>query len=557
MLFLTAVMAGKLARMIKIPRVAGYLVGGLIVGPHILGIVNADSVRTMVPVTEFALALIMFDIGTNFDFKRFGERGRRLLPLIIGDIGITFTLVFSAVLLSSKSTTTALLLGILAIATAPATTLLVLKEYEAEGLVTDTLITLVGINNFVCIVAFEFALVSLNTGEIFLETAAALGNSALIIAASIGIAGAGGVIVSYLEQKVSGPERLILFLGIVAAIYGVCVHFNLPYMLVFLVMGAAVENTSEFAEEIIGELDRVGWPLYVLFFSIAGAKLHIDRLTTIGLIGLVYLLSRTAGKIGGVTLMTRFAKEFTGSAKTVGWGMLSQAGVAIGLAMATAKKFPQAGAEIETVIVSTIVFFELVGSPLVRLAVVSAGEVKVIALINRPSDYRYHLSLRRMGRRLLVKCGLSASHHPGSLEQIRVRHVMRKNVRTIPLAATFPEILAFISRSRQHNFPVTNTDSFYEGLISYPEIREVLYDPNLARIMIAKDFVRYKDARISPDESLDGALLKFTELNLDCIPVVEDDSGRLVGILDQREVLSLCGKKGTVMPTQGDYEAGK
>ncbi len=512
-------------------------------GPHLLNLVDMGAVRTLLPLTEFALALIMFDIGTNFSFKRLGKQGRRLTPLIIGDIGLTFTLVFLAVWVFSSNPSLALLLGILAIATAPATTLLVLKEYDAEGPVTDSLITLVGINNVVCIIAFEFALVLISPAATPVGTLSELGGSGLTLLLSIGIAAFGGVVVSYLEQKVSGPERLILFLGIVAAAYGVCNRFNLPFMLVFLVMGVSVRNTSEFAKEIIGELDRVGWPLYVLFFAVAGAKLQVDRLAAVGLVSVVYLFSRAAGKIGGIRFAARFTGNFSVSAKEISWGMLSQAGVAIGLAMLAVKRLPDIGSEVETVIVSTIVVFELLGAPLAKISVVRAGEVKVLALLDRPSESLYHLSLRRLFRNLSTRVGLLATPYPRNLEDVRVSHLMRKNVRTISIAATFPEILSFIAGSRQHYFPVTREENNYEGLISYPEIREVIYDPNLTRIMIAKDFVRYREARIGPGASLEEAMDKFNDLNMDSIPVVEDESGKLVGILDQREVLSLYCKR--------------
>lgn len=527
------------------PKVAGYLIGGLLVGPHILGWLDREVISALNPLTEFALALIMFDIGTNFDFKRLRLQGSYLRPLIAADIGVTFLLVFAGVWISGAGLTFAILLGILAVATAPAATLLVLKEYYAEGDVTDSLITLVGVNNTFCIIAFEIAVAVLlavqGTGSLI----TALSTNLLSIGIGITLGFVGGVVISYLEQKVTGPERFILFLGIVVVIFGICLHIGASYMLVFLIMGAAVVNSSEFTQEILTELDRIGWPLYVLFFLLAGAKLHLENLKTLGLVSIVYLIARSLGKIGGVKFFTRFIPTAPYASKEIGWGLLSQAGCALGLAMVAVNKLPVMGRELETIIVSTVVIFEIVGSILVRTAVVRAGEVKVIALIDRPLADPYALSLRATARKLLTKIGFGHWERPEHIEGLRVHNVMLKNVRTIPVNAAFPDIMSFMSHSRFNNMPVTGADNHYEGMISYPELREVIYDPSLSTIMIAKDFVRMKDVQIGPEAMLFEALEKFNALNTDCLPVVDHETGRLMGLLEQREVLRLCGKKRT------------
>ena len=535
--------SGRLARLIKVPRVAGYLVGGLLVGPQILGFVGEGTVNTLEPLTQFALALIMFYIGTNFKFNRLKRQGKWLLPLIGADLIGTFLLVFLMILVSGGGITFAVLLGILALATAPAATMLVLKEFDAQGEVTDSLVTMVGVNNTVCIVLFEVALavvVAMKGQGAFLFTITEIFFS---VGAAVGAGMIGGVVIGYLEQKVLGPERLILFLGIVAAIFGACQMFDVPYMLVFLLTGVVLVNVTEYYREIMDELDQVGWPLYVLFFLIAGAKLHLDSIRTVGIISIIYLAARTAGKIGGVKLITRFVKKAPGAAKEIGWGLLSQAGVAVGLSMLAVEKLPEIGRQIETVIVTTVVFFEIAGTILVRFAVVQAGEVKVFALVDRPVASPYSFSLRATARKFLSSIGVGPYEKPEHIERLVVHMVMLKNIRTIPVNATFSEIMTFISHSRYNNLPVTSANKYYEGMISYPEVREAIYDPSLSYIMIAKDFTRWKDARISPDAGLMEALELFHRMELDCLPVVEVDSGKMVGLLEQREVLRLCGKR--------------
>lgn len=542
-LFITAVVFGRLSRLIKVPRVAGYLIGGLLAGPQVLGFVSAGTVATLEPLTQFALALIMFDIGTNFKIKRLKRQGKWLLPLIGADLIGTFLLVFVLILVWGGGFTFAILLGILALATAPAATMLVLKEFDARGEVTDSLVTMVGVNNTICIILFEVALAILvalkgNGSFIFTLTEILLSVGAAVVLGIIG-----GVLIAYLEQKIRGRERLILFLGIVAGVFGACLLLNIPYMLVFLLTGVVLVNVTEYFREIVEELDQVGWPLYVLFFLIAGAKLQLDSLETVGALSIVYLIARSLGKIGGVKLMTKFVRKAPGAAREIGWGLLSQAGVAVGLSMLAVQKLPETGHEIESIIVVTVIFFEIAGTILVRFAVVRAGEVKVFALVDRPMASPYALSLRATARKFLASIGVGPYEKPEHIGRLTVHMVMRKNIRSIPVNAKFPEILTFISHTRYNNVPVTSAEKLYEGMISYPEVREAIYDPSLSYIMIAKDFAKLKEVRIHPGAGLSEALEMFHRLDVDCLPVVEEDSGKLVGLLEQREVLRLCGKR--------------
>ena len=541
-IFLSAIVCGKLARMMKLPKVAGYLAGGIIIGPGVLGWLNREMIETVKPLTEFALAIVIFEIGTKFQFKRLKKQGKFLLPLMSADILISMVLVFFAVFAVSLDITMAVMLGILSIATAPAATMLVLKEYHAEGDVTDTIISLVGVNNIFCIVLFEIGLSIVLATQGSVKFLPQLGANMLFLGEAVFLGVISGIGISYLEQKVTGAERIILFLGLVVTIFGFSLWIGVSYMMVFLVMGIALVNTSEFSEEIHGELDKIGWPLYVIFFFIAGAKLRIENLKAIGALGIAYLIARAVGKVGGLNLTAILNKNVPSAMRGIGWGLLSQAGLAIGLGMICKQKLRDAGLEIETVIVSTIIIFEIVGSVLVKMTVVKAGEVKIIDLIDRAVANPFALSLRATSRKLLIAMGIGPWEKPGRISSIKTKHIMIKNIKSIQVNANFNDIMHVMAHSRFNNFPVVGETNHYEGMISYPELREVIYDPRLSNIMIAKDFVRMKDVRIDPEMSVNEALELFHRHNLDCLPVVDSESERLLGLVEQREVLRLCGK---------------
>jgi len=542
-LFLAAIVFGRIARYIGVPRVAGYLVCGLILGPHQLGWFKPDVMKILKPATEFALALIIFEIGTKFELSRLKRQGKLLVSLVLADVLITFFLVFIFVFILRGDFTLALILGILAIATAPAATMLVLKEFSAEGQVTDSIISLIGINNIICIIAFETAVAALTSGGDFFNLAADIGMNFAELGFAILIGISSGLILTYLEQKSTGADRFILFLGAVVVVFGISYYLNISYMLVFLTMGIALVNSSEFTEEILGELDKVGYPLYILFFLMAGAKLQLISLRDIGALGILYLMARALGKTGGIYFVSKRLKTVPANFERLGMGLLTQAGLAVGLAMISVQKLGVTGVEIEVVIVSTIMIFEIVGSVLVKTTVVKAGEVKVSRLLDRPMTNPYSLSLRTAAKKFLTQLGVGPWESPKHLENLLVEHVMLKNIKTIPVDAKFEEIMSTISHSRFNNIPVTAQENHFEGVISYSELREILYDPELSTIMIAKDLARLKEWRVSPKMNLAEALEAFHNTDMDVLPVVEDRSEKFVGLLEQREVLRLVGKK--------------
>jgi len=542
LLLLTAVVFGRIARFVGIPRIAGYLAGGLVVGPQIAGFIAEEVVTALQPLTQFALALIMFNIGVNFQFNKLKIQVKWLLPLIAADIIGAFTFVFGLTWLAGASLALALLLGILAMETAPATTLLVIKEFDSEGDVTDSLITMIGFNITVCIIAFEIALALLKI-SFFHSNTIQTANSlifSILSAPALGIGG--GIVIGYLEQKVRGAERLILFLGLITLIFGLCFILDISYMLVFLLMGVTLVNTSEFAQEILLELDKIGLPLYVLFFLVAGVKLQLDSLQSLGIVSAAYFLARIAGKFGAVRFAVHKQSAAPETAKFIPRALLSQAGIALGLTITAAEELPEIGIQLQTIIVSLVMIFEIIGPLLVKSALIQAGEVKIEALLDRPDENPYSFSLKVIFRKFLASLGLAPLEKPENLNRLKVFQVMRKNFHSVPVSAPFPEILNFIAHNRYNYFPVTAENSVYEGLISYPEVREAIYYPSLAKILIAKDLVRWKDARISPDAGLIEALEIFHKIDLDFLPVVDNNSGKLIGLLEQREVLRLCGK---------------
>lgn len=311
LLLLAALVAGQVALWLRLPRVTAYLVIGLLLGPHVVGVVRTEHLEQFHPLRDMAIALVLFHMGCHFSFSYFRKILRRALRLSAGELTATILLVTVGMLLVGQSWQLAVLFGILALATAPATTVLVLKENESEGPVTEYSLALVVFNNMAAIVAFEAVLV----GILYLNDAAPVSAHEqlvrlgldLFISVALGIGG--GLLVTYACGLLSQNRWLVLLVAVATALLGLCEALGeLPYLLAFLAMGATVANASDRTDEITGELDRVTGLLCVVFFVTHGSELDIGALWAAGFIGVVYIVTRSVGKLLGIYLVPRGRK---------------------------------------------------------------------------------------------------------------------------------------------------------------------------------------------------------------------------------------------------------
>lgn len=565
-LYAVAVLAGGGSHWLRMPRVVGYLLGGLALMVGLrwalpgLGWVGAGPwqdlvtlLRDLDPIKEIALGFIMFDIGARFELVALRRNVGRMLPVALAEMGATLVLVTGGLLAVGSSWQVAVLLGVMAIATAPVTTILVLRQYESDGPLTDHLQTLLAFNNAVSILLFGLAFV-------VVELVAGRGAAHRIVTTlpwdllgSLGIGLVSGLLLSYLYERVAAGTRSTLIIAVLISAIGLARLLGVPYMLALLASGTLMANTTEYQREIRRILDLVAAPLYVLFFVAAGAGLHVDALGKIGLVGVTYVGMRTLGKVGGTWLGARWARSRSVVRRFAGWGLLSQAGAAIGLAILAGRRDPEMGDELLAVILAAVVVFEVVGPMLLKTVVVRAGEVKVIHFLEHSPKPGYLTTVRRLFVRLAEAMGF---HHapPRSLDSLRVRDVMVTNVRSIGQAATFRQIIDFVDQSRHNIFPVVDSDHRYLGYIPYRSLQELMVDPALGQLLIARDFMETRPIAVMPDGDLECVLGRYDETGLDALPVQDpEQGGRLVGLLEQRDVLRLLRRR--IQRTEGAGES--
>jgi Kef-type K+ transport system membrane component KefB len=563
-LLVAAVVGGVIAQRLHLPKVTAYLLVGLALGnvPRLtaylrdevgldLGLLEAlpaADLQYLVPLEKLAMALVLFGMGCHFTLPLVRRIFHRVLRISATELSFTFVLVSVGLLavywsrLGVHAWQPAILLGAMAMATAPATTILVLRENQAEGPVTEFVTSLVALNNLAAVVLFEvlFLVVFLANGQTAVTVHVELWNLARDLLGSVALGVVAGLVVSYASSLVAQRNRLVLLVGATTLIAGLCQAYDIPYLLTFLTMGATVANASERPQDLVGELDRWTGLLCVVFFVIHGAELDIGMLIKVGGIGAAYIALRTAGKYLGVYFGSGSFHEEAHIRPWLGTTMLSQAGAAIALsslAVASGLKIGDfdLGKELQNIILGTVVVFELAGPILLRLALIRAGEIPVSQAIHHTTTTPWG-ELRMLVNRVMVSIGFEP-WRGRSPEDITVAHVMRRHPKAIPAQATFEQVVDFIEHSRDNTYPVIGADGELVGIIRYVHLRDALFDADLGTLVRAEDLAIPAPRVLHPDDPVADTWQQFRKGVDDGIPVVTREAPhQLVGMVKRRDL---------------------
>ncbi len=380
-ILLAALLAGKLIRRLKVPVVTAYLLLGIIVGPSVLNLVSEDILGSSGMISNIVLGLIAFTIGQNFALERFRKIGKPVLWISIFEASgawLLVTLIFWLIL--RQPFYIALLFGAISSATAPAATMMVVREYKAKGSFTDTLLGIVAIDDAWCLIIFALsfsvakALFAHISSNIFLFKA--VFHSLSEIAGAFILGGILALVLAYLSRFVTTPSDLLIYtLGFIFLNTGLALYLNFSVLLANMFMAAILVNVHKVSFKFFETLRTVDSPLYLLFFVLAGANLEIGLLKGLGLLGLVYVAFRALGKIGGAYLGGAIAQVPVRMKNYMGLALLPQAGVALGVALIAKTQFPEIGGMIFTTIVATTVIYEIIGPICTRISLSKAGEI--------------------------------------------------------------------------------------------------------------------------------------------------------------------------------------
>ncbi|MBP5288439.1 MAG: cation:proton antiporter [Clostridia bacterium] len=385
----------RLAKCAGLPNVTGYLVAGLFIGPSLWTLIPGDfegflpenALSSLSLISTVALGFIAFSIGGSFKWSHIRHIGGKVIAITLFQ-GLAAVLFVDVILVALSfsgmegfTLPTALTLGAIAAATAPAATLMVVRQYKAKGPVTEMLLPVVALDDAVALIAFaiSFAVAkTLAAGEglsfvtMFLEPLGEIFFSLFLGAAS-------GFVLSFVLRFFhSRQNKLMLTLTFVVGGVALAELLGLSALLLCMAQSAFLANFSGESDKLFSLTDEWTPPLYMLFFVISGAQLRLDVVPKIGLLGVLYILFRSGGKYLGARWGSAAVHADSNVKKYLGITLLPQAGVAIGLAtvVAAAPGFDAYGSRIQAVILCATLFYELVGPLLTQIALEKAGEIQ-------------------------------------------------------------------------------------------------------------------------------------------------------------------------------------
>ena len=393
-------MLSRVAKKLKLPAVTAYLVAGVLIGPFVLGALGIEglgftsheNVKSFGLLSDIALGFIAFAIGNEFRLAQLKKIGKQ--ATVIGILQAVFTtIVVDAVLIGVHfiipdkfPIEAAVVLGAVAAATAPAATLMVVRQYKAKGPVTDVLLPVVALDDAVGLVLFAISFgvaKAISCGTVDMISVIVEPIAEVVMSLLLGFVM--GAIFTFCERFFhSRSKRLAMSVAFVLATVGLSklsfeiggVHIAFSSLLVCMMLGTVFCNMCDFSENLMDRLDRWTAPLFILFFVISGAEfeLSIFKDITIVIIGLVYILSRCVGKYFGARLSSQMVKCDPNIIKYLGITLFPQAGVALGMAI-KAEELGDVGIVVANITLFAVLVYELVGPALTKMSLLKAGEI--------------------------------------------------------------------------------------------------------------------------------------------------------------------------------------
>lgn len=376
MFFLAGFAAHVLGRRVHVPRVTILLLMGFFVSPSALDLVP-EEVSNWFPLSaKIALSIIGFQLGEQFLGKELRKTGKVVFGISLAEVLITAAVVLVALWGLGYALSLALLLAAVAPASAPAATRDVIREADAKGPVSDTVLGVVAVDDAWGVILFSIllAVARFFVGE---------GGSAAVVLEGFREVGGGislgiavGLPMAFLTGHVRpGELTLVESLGFVSFCSGVAIYFEFSHILACMAMGATVSNLAKHHKRPFHAIEEIEQPFLIVFFFLAGFDFEVDQLWNAGLIGLTYVVARSIGRILG-----GFAGGYLSNAPDMvrthtGWCLLPQAGVALGLALMVSERHPEIGSQVLSITVGTTIIFELIGPLVTHFTLRHAGEI--------------------------------------------------------------------------------------------------------------------------------------------------------------------------------------
>ncbi len=415
---LAGLLLSRLAKLVKLPAVTAYLIAGVLIGPFVLGAfdmpgigIASEQIEDFGLIADLALGFIAFSMGNEFRLSQLKKIGKQATIIGVFQALITTVVVDIALIAlhfampNTLSIPAAIVLASVATATAPAATLMVVKQYKAKGPVTDVLLPVVALDDAVGLVIFAISFgIARSMGTAGVSPLAIILEPLLEIVLSLLLGFVMGLLFTLCEKYFhSRSKRMavsVTFVMLTVAISSMKfevggIHIGFSSLLACMMLGTVFCNICEVSEELMDRADRWTTPILILFFVISGAELDLSVFTqwAVVVVGIVYIISRSFGKCYGANISAKMTKSDPNIVKYLGITLLPQAGVALGMAIKAVELGPD-GAIVRNITLFAVLIYEIVGPFLTKMALTKAGDIKEEG---RKSARDEHLALKTQG----------------------------------------------------------------------------------------------------------------------------------------------------------------
>ncbi len=521
-------MLGALAfQKIRFPQVVGYIVIGFIIGESGFDIIGNKHAEALQMFNYFALGVIGFLVGGELKIEAFKKYGRQFTAILLGEGVMAFFLVgalsYLVIYLVAKDFRVALagavVFGAIASATDPASTVDVLWEYRAQGVMTTAIIAIVALDDALAMTLYGIGKASaqLLTGGHGSIGHELIGVSRELLGA-IGVGGMAALLLIGFLRWIRHPERgVALAVGMIMMVIGVAVWWRMDVILAGMTLGFVMTNLASYRSEPIFKLLRgFSIPIYVLFFVLVGARLGFSRMTWwIWMLVLVYVIGRSVGKMLGSYWGASISRSPRNVRRYLGMSLFAQGGVAVGLSIVAAQNLKNImitpdvslGDAIVFAVTGTTMIVQLVGPAMVKAAVRLAGEA---------------------GRNIT---------EDDMMDMLHVRDAASMSPHMLKESDSLRSALMLFRDNDMFIYPVIDRAGHLTGMVSLEALKSVLLDRDTWEWLLVADVMDSVPARITPDQTLAAAEQQMSECRLDQLPVVAADNTKTpVGIIDRRMI---------------------
>ena len=379
-ILLAGFLCTRVTKKLRFPNVSGYIISGILIGPCVLHLIPREVIAGMDFMTDIALAFIAFGVGKYFRKDILLKQGGKIITITIFEALTAGAFITIAMVVCFRLPWSfSLLLGSIGCATAPASTIMTIRQYHAKGNFVDTILQVTALDDAVALIAFSVctALVEFMHADQALEWSVILLPILWNIMAIVLAVVLAWVLHHIISEKRSSDHRLVLVIAVILALTGICSCFAISPLLSCMVLGAVYINLSG-NKDLFRQVNGFTPPITLLFFVLSGMRLDLYALVSCGVIGIVYFFVRIIGKAAGAWTGARISHASTAVRQYLGLALIPQAGVSIGLAILAQRLLPSTeGTMLSLIILSSAVLYEMIGPACAKRSLKLSGSIAI------------------------------------------------------------------------------------------------------------------------------------------------------------------------------------